>query len=56
VYRAFWRKGEAGDELYPGFVEPLIAYADLVGTGDTRNLEAAEKLLGEELAEYIRED
>ena len=56
VYRAFWRKGEADDELYPGFVEPLIAYADLVGTGDTRNLEAAGKLLGEELAEYIRED
>jgi hypothetical protein len=56
VYRAFWRKGEVYDELHPGFVDPLIAYADLVGTGDTRNLEAAEELLGEELAKYIRED
>ncbi len=56
VYRAFWRKEEVYDELHPGFVNPLIAYADLVGTGDTRNLEAAEELLGEELAKYIRED
>lgn len=56
VYRAFWKKEEAYDEFYPGLVDPLIAYADLVGSGDIRNLEAAEELLGEVLAEFIRED
>jgi hypothetical protein len=56
VYRAFWKKEEAIDELETNFVNPLIAYADLVGTGDVRNLEAAEELLGEEFAEFIREN
>lgn len=56
VYRAFWKKEEAIDKLHENFINPLIAYADLIGTGDVRNLEAAEELLGEELAELIRED
>jgi hypothetical protein len=56
VYRAFWGADKTGDKTWPGLVDPLIAYADLVGTGDARNLEAAEELLGEHLAEYIRED
>ncbi len=56
VYRAFWDTVKTYDETYPGLVDPLIAYADLVGTGDVRNLEAADRLLGEELAEYIREN
>jgi len=56
VYRAFWKQDEAVDELRTNFVNPLIAYADLIGTGDVRNLEAAEDLLGEEIAEFIRED
>jgi hypothetical protein len=56
VYRAFWKKEEAIDKQHENFINPLIAYADLTGTGDVRNLEAAEQLLGEELAELIRED
>ena len=56
VYRAFWKHAETDDELHTNLVNPLITYADLVGTGDVRNLEAAEDLLGEELAEFIRED
>jgi hypothetical protein len=56
VYRAFWKQDEAVDELRTNFVNPLIAYADLIGTSDVRNLEAAEDLLGEEIAEFIRED
>lgn len=56
IYRAFWKQNEAINELHTNLVDPLIAYADLVGTGDVRNLEAAEDLLGEELAEFIRED
>jgi hypothetical protein len=48
VYRAFWGADKACDKTWPGLVDPLIAYADLVGTGDARNLEAAEELLGEQ--------
>jgi len=56
VYRAFWHTEKKHEENFPYLVNPLLTYADLVGTGDVRNLEAAEKLLGEGLAEYIRED
>jgi hypothetical protein len=56
VHRAFWGTDKTYDKTWPGLVNPLIAYADLVGTGDVRNLEAAEELLGEQLAEYIQED
>ena len=56
VYQAFWENDEPNDRNYPGVVNPLITYADLVGTGDTRNLEIAEILLGEELAQFIGED
>ena len=56
VYRAFWKQEEAVNELHANLVNPIIAYADLVGTGDVRNLEAAEDLLGEEIVKYIRED
>lgn len=57
VYRAFW-SGERNtpkiDET--DFVNPLITYADLIGTGDIRNLEAAEELLGDEFAGLILEN
>ncbi len=56
VYRAFWKHEEATKALYTHLVNPIIAYADLIGTGDVRNLEAAEDLMEEELAEFIRED
>jgi hypothetical protein len=56
IYHAFWSKDEALEKKYTNLVNPLIVYADLVGTGDVRNLEAARKLLGEEIAEFIRED
>jgi len=56
VYQAFWGKDEPCNQNYPDLVNPLITYADLVGTGDIRNLEIAEILLGEELAQFIGED
>jgi len=56
VYKAFWKKQECTNDLYTTMVNPLITYADLIGTGDIRNLEAAEEILGGELAELIRED
>ncbi len=56
VYRAFWGSNQREPGESRGLVNPLIVYADLVGTGDPRNLETAEKLYGEALAELIQED
>jgi len=42
VYRAFWQQEEAINALHTNLVHPLVAYADLVGTGGVRNLEAPE--------------
>ncbi len=35
---------------------PLLVYADLIATGDTRNIEAAEMIYAEHLAGLVRED
>ena len=48
VYKAFWNKKEAGENGNPNLVDPIIVYADLIGSGDIRNIDAAEELMGEE--------
>ena len=41
----FWKKAtNEGKTKHAGLVHPLIAYADLIETGDPRNLDAANKL------------
>ncbi len=41
----FWiNTNDEGRTKYAGLVHPIIAYADLIETGDTRNLDAADKL------------
>ncbi len=39
VIKAFWRQGDEPDE---GIAPPLVVYADLIATGDPRNVEAAQ--------------
>jgi hypothetical protein len=54
VLRAFWEI-----EYYwrhPELVPPLLVYADLLATGDTRNIETARIIYDQELAGLIRED
>ena len=47
----FWKKADKeGKTKHAGLVHPIIAYADLIETGDTRNLDAANRLR----EEYIR--
>lgn len=57
-YRAFWP--EWADELNPearaGLVHPILVYADLVATGEPRNLEVARRIYDEHIAQYCRED
>ncbi len=36
-------------------VDPLIVYADLLATADTRNLETAKIIYGERLAQLVDE-
>lgn len=51
IYRAFWSMGRD----YPGYTHPVLTYADLVGTGDQRNLEAADIIYDKYLAGYLGE-
>lgn len=42
IFERFWQPDEG--EEGTGLVHPIIAYADLVATGEARNLEAADRL------------
>ncbi len=39
-----------------GLAPPLLIYADLLATGDTRNIETARMIYEQELTGLIRED
>lgn len=62
IYRPFWP--EENEERHysnkvaeiPGVVNPILAYADLVATGDSRNLETARMIYEQYIAEHIGED
>ena len=41
----FWKKANNDEKIkHAGLVHPIIAYADLIESGDTRNLDAANRL------------
>ncbi|MDY6951685.1 MAG: type IV toxin-antitoxin system AbiEi family antitoxin [Thermodesulfobacteriota bacterium] len=48
TYGAWWRHGD--------LVHPLLIYAELLATGDQRNMETAEMIYERELPRFIRED
>ena len=58
IYRPVWPEplDELGAELREGLVHPILVYADLVATGESRNLEVARRLYGERIAQLVRED
>lgn len=61
IYKRFWPKTtgnpDNGYKEEKGLVHPILAYADLVATGDTRNLETAKKLYDQHIYDqFIRED
>lgn len=51
---AFWNKQCEWHDTK--IVNPILIYADLLATGDPRNIETAEIIYEQEIAEYIRED
>ncbi len=54
VLNVFWDFATA-DEAY-ATVHPLLVYADLLATGDPRNLDTARIINDNQLAHYLRED
>lgn len=62
IYRPFWQLGLDKNRekeaalpgiALPGIVPPILIYADLVATGDSRNLETAREIYERYIAEYI---
>lgn len=41
---------------YPGMTHPILVYADLLATGDPRNIEAAKIIYEKDIVRYIKED
>jgi hypothetical protein len=54
ILEAFWDM--TGDWTNPEIVHPLLVYADLLATGDARNIEIARQIYDEQLAGLVRED
>jgi hypothetical protein len=54
ILRTFW--DTRCDWTDPEIVPPLLVYADLLATGDPRNLETARRIYDEQLAGLVRED
>lgn len=48
----FWKNAQNYDNL--SIVHPLLVYADLVGTGEERNLEIARNIYDEVLVRYLK--
>ena len=45
LYKPFWKR----PEKYNGYVHPILAYADLIATGDARNIETAQMIKDEHI-------
>lgn len=58
LYDAFWRAGgaEGDNHEQAGVVHPLLVYADLLASGDARNIEAAQEVYEQYLVRLVRED
>ena len=56
VYRAFWDENQNYQNDDADIVDPMIVYADLIATGDDRNIDTARKIYEKEFTEFVRED
>ena len=54
ILKAFW--DTQCDWTDTGIAPPLLVYADLLATGDARNIETARRIYDEQLAGLVRED
>lgn len=58
IYRTFWQENIADEDIgtRKELVNPILVYADLVATGDTRNIEVARRIYDEYITRHFRED
>jgi hypothetical protein len=54
ILRVFWKFQY--NQVYPDMVHPLLIYADLLATGDARNIETAKIIHEQHLTRFIREN
>ena len=54
IFEIFWEFEQ--DRLHNNLVPPLLIYADLLATGDARNIETARMIYEKELSKYFRKD
>jgi hypothetical protein len=53
LMKKFWR---FENFEYPGITHPILVYADLLATGDPRNIETAKIIYEKEIVRYIKQD
>ncbi len=56
VFQTFWNTKGKNSAQFMDLVEPIIIYADLLATGDARNLETARILYDTEIVKFIEEN
>lgn len=57
IYRPFWQNTlDVNADVQRDLVHPILVYADLIATGDSRNREAADTIYETYLARHIGED
>lgn len=54
ILNAFWNFENNSDSTVSETVPPLLIYADLLASGDTRNIETAEKIYNEYIVKIIK--
>jgi len=54
IMRVFWKFRP--DQEYPDLTHPVLTYADLLATADTRNIETARIIYDRKIARLVRED
>jgi hypothetical protein len=54
ILNTFWNFEDK--RFHNDLVHPILVYADLMATGDNRNIEAAGIIYDTEIARFIRED
>ena len=58
ILKTFWKFEHNRTDfwIYPDLVHTLLIYADLLATGDPRNIETAEIIFEQEITRLIGED
>jgi hypothetical protein len=54
ILKRFWKPAEIWK--YEDLVHPILIYADLLATGNERNIETAKMIYDQHIVQLIRED